>query len=100
MRVAVTVCAVAVVAAHGTRVGAVPSISDAGRAALSAVLKSAVESGRIPGIVALVTNAERELYVEAVGRADITRSRPMRADAIFRIASMTKPITTAAAMML
>jgi methyl acetate hydrolase len=76
------------------------AISAAGRAELSSFLKSAVDTGGVPGIVALVTGPERELYIEAVGRSNVADNRPMRADSIFRIASMTKPVTTVAAMML
>jgi len=104
MRIVVALCAIAGALAQAERVGSTAPkpvlLSNAGRTELSGFLKSAVDSGRIPGVVALVTDGERELYLEAVGRASVTPERPMRADAIFRIASMTKPVTSVAAMML
>src|SRR5437899_8575739 len=103
VRVAAFVCATALVAAEHGRVASAreaPGIAAAGRADLSSFLKSAVDRGGVPGVVALVTSPERELYVEAVGLASVADRRPMRADSIFRIASMTKPVTSVAAMML
>jgi CubicO group peptidase (beta-lactamase class C family) len=81
-------------------IAASPAISAAGRAGLSAFLKSAVAADSVPGIVALVTGPDGEIYVEAVGRSRVADNRPMRSDSIFRIASMTKPVTSVAAMML
>src|SRR5206468_2125400 len=104
MRMALLACLAAIAATeHRPLSSAAPeatAISAAGRAELSSFLKSAVDTGGVPGIVALVTGPERELYIEAVGRSNVADSRPMRADSIFRIASMTKPVTTVAAMML
>ena len=50
--------------------------------------------------MALVTSPEGELYLEAFGEANAATHVPMERDAIFRIASMTKPITSVAAMMM
>ena len=61
------------------------------------VLASHVESGRMPGLVALVSR-RGEAHVEAIGRMAFGDSRPMLRDTIFRVASITKPITAAAAM--
>src|SRR5437588_12389237 len=77
-----------------------PAISEAGRAELSRFLQDIVDRHEVPGIVALVASPERELYVEAFGEADVAQHRKMTTDAIFRIASMTKPVTSVAAMML
>ena len=79
---------------------ALPTISEQGRAALSAFLRGAIARGDVPGIVALVVNPERVLYQEAVGKLDMARNRNMTGDAIFRIASMTKPVTSVAVLML
>ena len=57
-----------------------------------------VESGRVPGLVALVSR-RGEIHVEAIGKIAIDGA-PMRRDSIFRIASMTKPISAVAAMIL
>ncbi|MFJ2899637.1 serine hydrolase domain-containing protein [Streptomyces sp. NPDC087218] len=55
--------------------------------------------GAAPGAVALVARGDR-VEVVAVGDADVAGATPMVRDSIFRIASMTKPIVAAAAMML
>jgi CubicO group peptidase (beta-lactamase class C family) len=64
------------------------------------VLGAKVDAGEIPGYVALVARRGKVAYFEAYG-AQIPGTRaPMRRDSIFRIYSMTKPITSVAAMML
>jgi CubicO group peptidase (beta-lactamase class C family) len=68
--------------------------------ALDAELRAAVERGEVPGVVALVTDREGVLYQGAFGVADVATGRPMAADALFRIASMTKAITSVALMQL
>jgi methyl acetate hydrolase len=68
--------------------------------AIDAYLASAIQETPIPGIVALVTDADRVLYTGAFGHQDVANGIPMAADTIFRIASMTKPITSVAVMML
>jgi methyl acetate hydrolase len=104
MRIVGLACLVAAAAAADGRVSsAAPetaAISSVGRAELTNYLKNAVDTGAVPGIVALVTAPQRELFVEAVGRANVADARPLRTDSIFRIASMTKPVTSVAAMML
>ena len=67
---------------------------------LDAYLSEAVEQSKIPGLVAIVTSSERELYRGAFGLADVARDRPMTDDAIYNIASMTKPITSFVVMLL
>jgi CubicO group peptidase (beta-lactamase class C family) len=69
-------------------------------AALDASLRGAVEAKDVPGVVALVTDRERVLYQGAFGVADVATGRPLNADALFRIASMTKPVTSVALMQL
>lgn len=63
------------------------------------VLARHVESGRIPGLVALISRGE-ETHVEAMGTMRHDGGPPMRRDTIFRMASTSKPVTTAAAMVL
>lgn len=77
-----------------------PRLSEAGRAKLTRQLDSAVARGDTPGVVALVVDGSGELYEGSAGKLDVARNLPMRTDAIFRIASMTKPITSVAIMML
>ena len=59
-----------------------------------------VDGGRIPGAVLLVARNGRVVLNEAVGYRDREAQAPMPADAVFRIASMTKPFTSVAIMML
>ena len=63
-------------------------------------LREAVERKDVPGIVALVTDRKGVIYQGAFGVADVATDRPLTPDALFRIASMTKAITSAAAMQL
>ncbi len=68
---------------------------------ISAVLKSRyVDSGVIPGALTLVWRAGQVAHLGMSGHIDLERGTPMREDAIFRIYSMTKPITSVALLML
>ena len=71
-----------------------------GSAEIDAYLSSVVRDTRIPGIVALVVDADRVVYAGAFGRQNVAAGVPMATDSIFRIASMTKPVTSVAVMML
>ena len=66
---------------------------------LHEALSDHVRTGGVPGIVALVSR-RGETHVETLGRQSLEADVSMRRDTIFRIASMTKPITAAAAMIL
>ncbi|MGA2134240.1 MAG: serine hydrolase domain-containing protein, partial [Bryobacteraceae bacterium] len=59
-----------------------------------------IDAGEISGAVTLVARRGRVVHFEAHGLMDIESKRPMQTDAIFRIASMSKPITGVAAMMM
>jgi CubicO group peptidase (beta-lactamase class C family) len=63
------------------------------------VMARHVADGRMPGLVTLVSR-RGETHVDAIGTLAFGASAPMRRDTIFRIASMTKPITAVAAMIL
>ena len=63
------------------------------------VLESHVSGGPMPGAVGLVARGDR-VDVQAVGSVDSAGTSPMARDSIFRIASITKPLTAAAVMML
>jgi CubicO group peptidase (beta-lactamase class C family) len=63
------------------------------------ILETYVSNGSVPGAVGLVARGDR-VEVEVVGSVDVEGTSPMTRDSIFRIASITKPITAAAAMML
>ncbi|MHA7959048.1 serine hydrolase domain-containing protein [Streptomyces sp. L500] len=73
--------------------------SESGLRRLREVLARHVESGRIPGLVALVSRGE-ETHVEAIGTMRHEGGAPMRRDTIFRMASTTKPVAVAATMIL
>jgi CubicO group peptidase (beta-lactamase class C family) len=63
------------------------------------VMAGSVERGEVPGIVTLVSR-RGEVHVDAIGMKAVGGSDPMRRDTIFRVSSMTKPITAAATMIL
>jgi CubicO group peptidase (beta-lactamase class C family) len=63
------------------------------------VMAGYVERGEVPGIVTLMAR-RGEVHVDAIGTKALGGSDPIRRDTIFRITSMTKPITAAAAMIL
>src|SRR5207302_651418 len=63
------------------------------------VMAGYVQRGDVPGMVTLVSR-RGEVHVDAIGMKAIGRGDPMQRDTIFRIASMTKPITAVAAMIL
>lgn len=67
---------------------------------LTDVLKADVAAGKIPGAVLLVARQGKVAWFEPVGKLDATAGTPMQRDGIFRIYSMSKPITSVAAMML
>ncbi len=64
------------------------------------VLVAAVERGDVPGVVAIAVNHDGVLYEGAFGKARAAEDVPMGTDSIFRIASMTKALTSAAAVQL
>src|SRR6185295_4051113 len=77
-----------------------PSLPAAGAVALRQLLDTTARSGDVPAVVVLVTNADGVIFEHAAGRRDVGANSTLHEDAIFRIASMTKPMTSAAIMML
>ncbi len=67
--------------------------------ALRALLDPYIKDATVPGAVALLAHGD-DVTVEAVGTRDVESGAPMTRDAIFRIASLTKPITAAAVLLL
>jgi CubicO group peptidase (beta-lactamase class C family) len=63
-------------------------------------MKSLVDQGRLAGVVTMVARHGKVVEFEAAGKRDIAADRPMQKDSIFRIYSMSKPITGVAMMML
>ncbi|MGW5650039.1 serine hydrolase domain-containing protein [Streptomyces humi] len=66
---------------------------------LHATLRRYVDDGTVPGAVGLVARGD-DVEAVAVGTTDVAGSAPMARDSIFRLASVTKPITAAAVLML
>ena len=64
------------------------------------VLREPVDEKKVPGIVAMVAVADHVIYQGASGKRDTIKNIPMTVDSIFRIASMTKPITSVGVMQL
>jgi len=75
-------------------------LSSEGLQRLTTALKDEVEKGHIPGAVIALTRKRQLAYFEAVGFRDAQTKAPMTRDAIFSIASMTKPMVSVAVMML
>jgi CubicO group peptidase (beta-lactamase class C family) len=63
-------------------------------------MKSLVDQGRLAGVVTMVARHGKVIEFEAAGKRDIAANLPMQKDSIFRIYSMSKPITGVAMMML
>jgi CubicO group peptidase (beta-lactamase class C family) len=63
-------------------------------------MQADVESHRVPGVVLLIAHQGKIAALDAVGFQDCSARIPMKPDTIFRIASMSKPITSVAAMIL
>ena len=64
------------------------------------VLDQAVAKGEVPGVVGLITDERETLFVGTAGFSEVEGGVPMEEDTLFCIASMTKPITGIAAMMM
>ena len=75
-------------------------LSSARLAAITETLRKNIAAGEIPGAVLLIARQGKIAYFESLGMLDPQAKTPMRKDALFRIYSMSKPITTVAAMML
>ena len=64
------------------------------------IIQKEIEADRIAGACALVLLKGKKLYTRAFGYADLEKRLPMKEDTIFRLFSLTKPITSAAVMLL
>jgi CubicO group peptidase (beta-lactamase class C family) len=67
---------------------------------LSAGMKELVDNGRLAGVVTMVSRHGKVVEFDAAGKRDIAANAPMQKDSIFRIYSMSKPITGVAMMIL
>jgi CubicO group peptidase (beta-lactamase class C family) len=75
-------------------------LSAEGLAQIPAALQAVIDAGDLSGFVTLVWRKGEIAQVNALGLRDIEGGKPMTRDTLFRIASMTKPVTSIAAMML
>lgn len=67
---------------------------------INQLIQRRIEAGEISGAVTLVARRGRIAHFEAQGLADLDSKKPMTKDALFRIASMSKPVTGVAIMMM
>ena len=68
--------------------------------AVEAAIRTYVDAGELAGAATLVWRGGRVAQTTSLGRRDLTTELPVERDTIFRIASLTKPVTTVAALML
>jgi len=68
--------------------------------ALDPIVLDASQDGKLPGVVALLTDADATRYVSASGVRDLDTGTPMTTDTVFWIASMSKLVTITAALRL
>lgn len=69
-------------------------------ARINAGLHPYIDKGQLPGFVTIIARDGQVVHFEAIGKRDVERDVPMTKDTIFRMYSMTKPITGAAVMIL
>jgi len=90
-----SLCTLTALASLGGTLHAEPVV-----AAVDAAIQPFIDSREISGAVTLVADGKNILHLSATGMADVEKSKPMKTDSIFWIASMTKPVTGTAAMMM
>ena len=96
LAVAVQARAEGPVTANATAAG----FSNEGIARIDRYLQNEIDTSKIPGAVLLIRRNGQTAYFKSFGVRDPATRSPMTSDTIFRIYSMTKPITTVVAMML
>ncbi len=74
-------------------------LSSKGLARLHDSMTAHVAAGRLPGLVTLVARGD-DVHIDTIGTPSFVQGAPLGRDAIFRIASLTKPITAVATMSL
>jgi len=77
-----------------------PGFSEERLARIPRFLEAQVAAGHLPGAFTLIWRRGGVAHSSTVGQMDTARAAPMRADAIFRLYSMTKPVTAVALLML
>jgi CubicO group peptidase (beta-lactamase class C family) len=101
---AVLLCA-AVLAGPARLAAEPPVVAQSGFSAeglkrVEAYLQNEVDGGKIPGAIILIQQHGKPAYYKKLGMRDVATKRPMTDDTIFRLYSMSKPVTSVAAMML
>jgi CubicO group peptidase (beta-lactamase class C family) len=104
-RISVVLAATLLVAGGGCTRSLEPGMGSGGLSRdglqeVTEVLQEAVDRGDVGGIVTLIHRRGEIVQVDAVGHRDAAKTSAMARDSIFRIASMTKPITSVAALIL
>jgi CubicO group peptidase (beta-lactamase class C family) len=95
------ICLTVAVAAAASSLPAKPPKFDAEKlASIGPAMQKFVDDGEISGAVLAIGTADGLVYHEAIGKQSLESGKPMPKDAIFRIASMTKPITSLGIMIL
>jgi len=92
--------AIAAAASVGTTSARRATAQGSAKAQIDGVLRQAVDAREVPGVVAMAATDKGVLYEGAFGLRALDQSTPMTLDTVFRIASMTKAITSVAAMQL
>ncbi len=87
-------------AGHAETVAAPRSFSTEGLTRVGDHVRNEVATGKISGGILLIQQHGKPVYFETFGMRDVTAQSPMTKDAIFRLYSMSKPITSVMAMML
>lgn len=87
-------------AAAGSEQRAARTLSPEGLAKVSGYIRNEIATGKIPGAILLLQQHGKPVYYENFGVRDIATEMSMSTDTIFRLYSMSKPITSAMAMML
>src|SRR5579862_2179506 len=87
--------ALALLAAQGRRLWAAPALN---AASIDDTLREGRRRHGIPAVTAMVATADQPIYAGAFGPRDTASGVPVKVDSIFAIASMTKAITSVAAM--
>src|SRR6185295_18581758 len=94
MRRTFTLLAIVLLLGYTARSAGLPTLNAGGAAAIDRMFQAAVDKKEIPGVVAAVVNKDQILYLKAFGKQDVGKGVPMSSDTLFRIASMTKPVTS------
>ena len=97
---AVAIAAAASVGTTTARRASAQGSAAQARAQIDSVLRQAADAREVPGVVAMAATDKGVLYEGAFGLRALDESVPMTLDTVFRIASMTKAITSVAAMQL